>query len=109
MAPEEHREMSPEIQPGLPVVRVADPIVEGEVKERRSPRDFVFSGKLSKGIRSFERFASRIGIGRDTLYAITKEKRWVSDDVYAMVAKACECEPGDLHPRDLPTPDRRRQ
>jgi hypothetical protein len=78
------------------------------VPERRSPKDIVFAAKLKKQIRSSERFAARIGISKDTLIAITEEKRWVSDETYATVAAACECKPADLHPRDLPMPERRR-
>jgi hypothetical protein len=63
--------------------------------------------RLSK-VRSYEKFAATIGISKDTLYAITNETRWVSDETYELVATACGCSPEALHPRDIPRPDRRR-
>jgi hypothetical protein len=75
--------------------------------ERTSPKELVDAAKRHPK-RSYEKFASRIGIGKDTLYAVTKEKRWVSDESYMLVAEACNCRPEDLHPRDIPRPERRR-
>lgn len=74
---------------------------------RRSPKELVDAARR-KPKRSHEKFAAVIGIGRDTLYAITKETRWVSDETYGLVAEACKCKPEDLHPRDIPRPERRR-
>jgi hypothetical protein len=71
------------------------------------PKDFIDARKLHPK-RSYEKLAAHIGIGKDTLYAITKEKRWLSDDTYRLVAEACACKPEDLYPRDIPRPDRRR-
>jgi hypothetical protein len=75
--------------------------------DRRSPKEVVDAAKRQKKTRSYEKFAAKIGIGKDTLYAITKENRWVSDETYILVAQACDCKPHDLHPRDLPPPQRR--
>jgi hypothetical protein len=73
---------------------------------RRSPKEFIdISRRRPK--RSYEKLASYIGIGKDTLYKITKETRWVSDPTYALVAEACGCKPEDLHPRDIPRPEPR--
>jgi len=74
---------------------------------RRSPKELVDGAKHQQK-RSYEKFAAVIGIGKDTLYAITKETRWVSDETYALVAQVCQCKPEDLHPRDIPRPERRR-
>jgi hypothetical protein len=79
-----------------------------KVPDRRIPKDFIDTRKRLV-TTSYEKFAAHIGISKDTLYAITKEIRWVSDDNYILVAEACGCNPQDLHPRDLPRPrDRRR-
>jgi hypothetical protein len=75
--------------------------------ERSSPKELVDAAKRHPK-RSYEKFASKIGIGKDTLYAITKETRWVSDESYILAAEACNCKPEDLHPRDIPRPERRR-
>jgi hypothetical protein len=77
-----------------------------KVTTRRSPKEFVDASKREPK-RSYEKFAARLGISGDTLYAITKEKRWVSDANYERVAKACDCKPEDLHPRDIPRPQHR--
>jgi hypothetical protein len=74
---------------------------------RCSPKALVDAAKRQSK-RSYEKFAAVIGIGKDTLYAITKETRWVSDETYDLVAQACKCKPEDLHPRDIPRPERRR-
>ena len=74
---------------------------------RCSPKELVDAAKRQPK-RSCEKFAAVIGIGKDTLYAITKETRWVSDETYDLVAQACKCKPEDLHPRDIPRPERRR-
>jgi hypothetical protein len=78
-----------------------------DTTERACPKQFVDAAKR-KAKRSHEKFASKIGIGKDTLYAITKETRWVLDENYIRVAQACECRPEDLYPRDIPRPDRSR-
>jgi hypothetical protein len=75
--------------------------------DRSSPKELVDTAKR-KPKRSYEKFAAHIGIGKDTLYAITKETRWVSDETYILVAEVCHCKPEDLHPRDIPRPERRR-
>jgi hypothetical protein len=72
----------------------------------RNPKDFIDASKCRLK-RSYEKFAAHIGIGKDTLYAITKESRWVSDANYKLVAQVCGCNPEDLHPRDVPRPERR--
>jgi hypothetical protein len=74
---------------------------------RPAPKEIVDAAK-PRGRWSYERLAGRIQISRDTLSAIIREKRWVSDDVYARVAKFCSCRPEDLHPRDLPARKPRR-
>jgi hypothetical protein len=73
-----------------------------------SPKEIVANAKRQQLKCSYEKFASRIGIGRDTMYAITNETRWVSDETYILVATQCNCKPEDLHPRDVPRPERRR-
>lgn len=78
------------------------------VVSRPAPRELVDAAKR-RGRRSYETLAGRIGIGKDTLYAIRNETRWVSDDSYALVAQQCSCHPEDLHPRDIPPPKRRRR
>jgi hypothetical protein len=78
------------------------------VVSRPAPRELVDAAKR-RGRRSYETLAGRIGIGKDTLYAIRDETRWVSDDSYALVAQQCSCRPEDLHPRDIPPPKRRRR
>lgn len=72
-----------------------------------SPKDLVDAAKLQPR-RSYEKFAAHMGIGKDTLYAITKETRWVTDEMYRLVAKVCACKPEELHPRDIPRPKRHR-
>jgi hypothetical protein len=73
---------------------------------RRSPKDFIDAAKRQR-TGSYEKFAAHIGISKDTLYAITKESRWVSDANYKLVAEVCGCNPEDLRPRDVPRPERR--
>ena len=80
---------------------------ESNETERVCPKQFVDAAKR-QAKRSYEKFASKIGIGKDTLYAITKETRWVSDENYILVAQACKCRPEDLYPREIPRPRRRR-
>jgi hypothetical protein len=75
---------------------------------RRNPQEFIDASRRHLR-RSNEKFAAHIGISKDTLYAITKETRWVSDDNYILVAQACSCSPEDLHPRDVPRPEHRRR
>jgi hypothetical protein len=91
-----------------PAPRASEPAAEigpsdNKVPSRRSPKEFVDDRKAKKG-RSYEKFAAHIGIGKDTLYAITKETRWVKDDIYELVAQVCNCRPADLHPRHIPLP-----
>jgi hypothetical protein len=74
---------------------------------RKPPKEFVDAAKRKLMLGSYERFAARIGIGKDTIYAITKEKRWVSDNNYSLVSEFCGCTPLDLHPRDIPPPPSR--
>jgi len=78
-----------------------------EVPSRASPKQLVDIAKR-RPRRSYEKFAALIGIGKDTLYAITRETRWVSQESYDLVAEACQCKPGDLYPHDIPRPGRRR-
>jgi hypothetical protein len=73
---------------------------------RRNPKDFIDASK-ARSKRSYAKLAAQIGISKDTLYAITKETRWVSDANYRLVAQVCGCHPEDLHPRDVPLPKRR--
>jgi hypothetical protein len=80
---------------------------ESNETERVCPKQFVDAAKR-QAKRSYEKFASKIGIGKGTLYAITKETRWVSDENYILVAQACKCRPEDLYPREIPRPERRR-
>jgi hypothetical protein len=75
---------------------------------RPSPKEFVDAARRHPK-RSYEKFAAQIGIGKDTLYKITKETSWVSDETYALVAEVCNCKPEDLHPRDIPRPEHRRR
>src|SRR5205823_12011546 len=71
----------------------------------RSPKEFIDNHRRHfRG--SYEKLAASMGISKDTLYAITKENRWVSDQTYNLVAKFCGCEPDDLHPRDISPPNR---
>jgi len=76
--------------------------------KKRTPREIVDAARRLLSV-SYEKFAGRIGISKDTLYAIIKETKWVSDDSYYHVATACNCEPQDLHPRDIPRPVRHRR
>jgi hypothetical protein len=96
---------------GQVAVAQSEPHVGGASEKQppgqRSPKDIVDAAKR-KARRSYEKFASHIGIGKDTLYAITKENRWVSDETYILVAGVCQCQPEHLHPRDIPRPERRR-
>jgi hypothetical protein len=78
----------------------------GAGRSRPSPKELVAMAKAVAGIRSFEKFANRIGIGRDTLYAITTEKRRVSGRTYLLVAQVCGCKPEDLQPRGFHAPAR---
>jgi hypothetical protein len=89
---------------------VAEPAarLRAVVNPKRSPKEFVDDFRLRPPRRSYEKFAAQIGLSKDTLYAITKETRWVSDENYKVVANACGCKPEDLHPRDVPRPERRR-
>lgn len=89
-------------QPSAP-----NPIPTTEPHCRRSPREFIDEHRRHAKY-SYEKLAARIGLGKDTLFAITKEIRWVSDLNYSLVAQACNCRPEDLHPRDVPRPERRR-
>jgi hypothetical protein len=82
---------------------------EAKVQAELSPKEVLTAAKLSLGYLSWEQFAARIGIGRDTLYAIKGETKWVSDESYIRAAQACKCSPEDLHPRDIPLPSRRRR
>jgi hypothetical protein len=76
---------------------------------RVAPKELIDRYKRQPPRRSYEKLASKIGIGKDTIYAITGETRWVSDETYELVAGVCGCKPEDLHPRDLPRPERRRR
>jgi len=78
------------------------------VPSRRTPQEIIDAVRRRLS-RSNEKFAAQIGISKDTLYAITKETRWVSDNNYILVAQACGCNPEDLHPRDVPRPEHRRR
>jgi hypothetical protein len=75
--------------------------------KRPSPKERVDACRRRLKIRSYEKFAAKVGISKDTLYAITKEARWVSDQIYELVGEFCGCKPEDLYPRDIPRPDRR--
>lgn len=89
---------------------LAKAALEHEVEQmpnRRSPKEFIDDHRR-RPKRSYEKFAAKIGISKDTLYAITKETRWVSDENYRLVAEVCGCQPAELHPRDVPRPERRR-
>jgi len=77
-------------------------------RSRPGPKALVDAGRRKAKKRSYEKFAAHIGIGKDTLYAITNETRWLSDETYILMAEACGCKPEDLHPRDIPRPERRR-
>jgi hypothetical protein len=79
-----------------------------EAGPTRSPKELVDDCRLRPPRRSYEKLAGKIGLSKDTLYAITKETRWVSDETYQVVAGICGCKPEDLHPRDIPRPERRR-
>jgi hypothetical protein len=48
-------------------------------------------------------------IGRDTLFAVRDETRWVSKTSYKKLAEIIGCIPEQLHPRDLPPPHRKRK
>jgi hypothetical protein len=49
------------------------------VPSRPTAQDFIDASRRQLR-RSNEKFAAHLGISKDTLYAITKETRWVSDD-----------------------------
>jgi hypothetical protein len=91
--------------PPMPSVKTQT-LHDEEVPRRGKPKDFVDIAKRAL-TRSYEKLAAHIGISKDTLYAITKETRWVSDDNYILVAGVCGCKPEDLHPRDVPRPKHR--
>ena len=78
------------------------------LSSKKSPKEFVDDYRLRPPRRSYEKLAGKIGLSKDTLYAITKETRWVSDENYRVVASICGCKPEDLYPRDVPRPERRR-
>jgi hypothetical protein len=67
-----------------------------------TPKRIVDQCRSHHGLRSYEKLAGRIGISKDTLYAITKETRWLSDQTYELVALFCKCKPENLHPRGVP-------
>jgi hypothetical protein len=48
-------------------------------------------------------------IGRDTLFAVRDETRWVSKTNYKKLAEIIGCIPEQLHPRELPFPQRKRK
>jgi hypothetical protein len=98
---------TPAVQPAAQI-GLAQDLKNKSSPEGSSPKELVDAAKRHPK-RSYEKFASKIGIGKDTLYAITKESRWVSDESYVLVAEACKCKPEDLHPRDIPKPERRRR
>jgi DNA-binding XRE family transcriptional regulator len=75
---------------------------------RQCPKEVIDRFKRRIPKLSYEKLAAKIGINKDTMYAITKELRWVSDETYELVANVCGCKPEDLHPRDIPRPERRR-
>jgi hypothetical protein len=81
---------------------------EDGLPRRPSPKERVDAVRLRPTKRSYEKFAAVIGISKDSLYAITKEARWVSNDTYSLVARACNCEEEDLYPRGIPRPEHRR-
>ncbi len=68
-----------------------------------TPKRMVDRARVDHKIRSYEKIAARIGISKDTLHAITKETRWVSDLTYDLVAVFCRCKPEDLHPSGIPS------
>ena len=76
---------------------------------RPDPKALVDAARLRLGLRSYDKLASRVGIGRDTLFVVKNETRWVSDQNYALLAEACHCKPEDLHPVELPKPPSRRR
>jgi hypothetical protein len=94
------------VQPGE--TPTADLLPSRSAQKSRTPREIVDAAKRHI-TGSYEKLANRIGVSKDTLYAIIQETRWVSDDSYYHVAKACNCEPEDLHPRNMPRPARRRR
>ena len=53
-------------------------------------------------------FTERLtALGRDTLFAVRDETRWVSSKIYEKLAEFIGCKPEQLHPR-LPRPRRKR-
>ena len=77
-------------------------------RSRPSPRELVDAARTRLKCSSNDKFAAQVGVGRDTLFAIIGETRWVKGDSYRLVAAACGCKPEDLHPRNIPIPRRRR-
>jgi hypothetical protein len=97
---------------GVPDVEQPKAISTGPVttsaNNRLTPKEQIERLKRGPPRRSYEKLAAKLGVSKDTIYAITKESRWVSDEMYCVVASACGCKPEDLHPRDLPPPKSRR-
>jgi hypothetical protein len=82
---EDQSARSPAQLPTMPSVRNPSQILPGEeMPSRRKPKDFIDNTKRPMK-RSYEKFAAHIGISKDTLFAITKETRWVSDNIYVLV------------------------
>lgn len=52
-------------------------------------------------IPNHEALAEKIGIGRDVLFAIKGEKRWVRSAAYEFTALLIGCKEQDLHPRSV--------
>jgi len=92
---------SPVAPPGVQEAQPGAERNEAPTAERRRPKELVDTCRRRLKIRSYEKFAAKVGISKDTLYAITKESRWVSDQVYELVAEFCGCKHEDLHPSGL--------
>jgi hypothetical protein len=88
--------------------RPTESIAGANGPNRITPKELIARFKGQPPRRSYVKLAARIGISKDTIYAITGESRWVSDEMYELVARVCGCKPEQLHPRDLPRPERRR-